>query len=235
MAETSPLPFPSQPGRHATGQAAAGAVQPWRGSLLALVAVVLGSALLGVLGGIIWAHDAPRVVYVVVSGGAQVVNPETSAFIVADAWFCLIGVAGGVISGLLGYLLAVRRYGAVTMAGIFGGGLAAAYVVMWIGQRAGRAAFDSRLMASRPGTLLRAPIMLGAHGALAFWPLAAGLVAGGIEAIGLMRGRRRTFAQQRAYPAAHAYGSAVPLPQTQRPETGAVQPRDTGQDAGAAG
>jgi len=225
MAETSPLPFPSQPGRHATGQAAAGAVQPWRGSLLALVAVVLGSALLGALGGIIWARDAPRVVYVVVSGGAQVVNPETSAFIVADAWFCLIGVAGGVISGLLGYLLAVRRYGAVTMAGILGGGLAAAYVVMWIGQRAGRAAFESRLVASKPGTLLRAPLMLGAHGALAFWPLAAGLVAGSIEAVSMMQERQRALAQLGAHSAARGYGPAVPF----------GQPRDMGQDAESGG
>jgi hypothetical protein len=221
MAETSPLPLPSQPGRHAGGQAAAGAGQPWRGRLLAVVAMVLGSVLLGIPGGVIWAHVAPRVVYVTVSGGANAVNPETSAFIVADAWFCLIGIAGGIISGLLGYLLAVRRYGALPMAGLFGGGLAAAYVVMWIGQRAGRAEFQSRLAASRPGTLLRAPLMLGAHGALAFWPLAAGVVAGGIEAVALMRERQRALAQLGAQSGAHAYGPVMPF----RP------PRDLGQDA----
>jgi hypothetical protein len=185
------------------------------------MAVVLGSALLGVLGGIIWAHQAPRAVYVVVSGGAQVVNPETSAFIVADAWFCLIGVAGGIISGLLGYLFAVRRYGPVPMGGIFGGGLAAAYVVMWIGQRAGRAGFESRLVASKPGTLLRAPIMLGAHGALAFWPLVAGLVAGGIAAVAMMQERQRAMAQLGAHSRARGHGPAVPF----------RQPRDMSQDA----
>jgi hypothetical protein len=222
MAETSPRPFPSQSGRHVPGHAAAGAGRSRRGSLLALVAVVLASALLGLLGGIIWAHSAPRVVYVVVSGGAQAVNPETSAFIVADAWFCLIGVAGGLISGLLGYQLAVRRYGALPMVGIFGGGLAAAYVVMWVGQRAGRAAFESRLVASKPGTLLRAPIMLGAHGALAFWPLAAGLVAGGLEAVAMMRERQRALARLGAQSGARAYGpAAMPF----------AQPRDMGQDA----
>ena len=189
MAETSQIPFPSQPGRPAGAQADTGAGKSPGTGLLALAAVVIGSALLGVLGGFAWAHVAPRVVYVVVSGGANAVNPETSAFIVADGWFCLVGVVGGVVSGLLGYLLAVRRYGAAPMAGILGGGLAAAFVVLWIGQRAGRSAFESRLAASRPGTLLRAPLMLGAHGALAFWPLAAGLVAGGIEAVSRIRER----------------------------------------------
>jgi hypothetical protein len=221
MAEKSQLPFPSQPGRPAPGEADTGAGQSLGPRLLALAAVVLGSALLGLLGGFAWAHVAPRVVYVVASGGANAVNPETSAFIVADGWFCLIGVAGGVVSGLLGYLLAVRRYGAVPMAGILGGGLAAAYVVMWIGQRAGQAAFNSRLVASKPGTLLRAPIMLGAHGALAFWPLAAGLVAGGIEAVALLQERKRAFAQPGDHQGTHGYGSAMPI----------AQRRETGQDA----
>jgi hypothetical protein len=221
MAETSQLPFPSQPGRPVPGEADTGAGQSPGPRLLALAVVVPGSALLGLLGGWVWAHVAPRVVYVVVGGGANAVNPETSAFIAADAWFCLIGVAGGVISGLLGYLLAVRRYGAVPMAGILVGGLAAAYVVMWIGQQAGRAAFDSALVASRPGTLLRAPIMLGAHEALAFWPLAAGLVAGGIEAAALLRRRQRVLAQHGGRRGTPGHGGAMPF----------AQQREMGQDA----
>ena len=68
--------------------------------------------------------------------------------------------------------------------------MAAALAARWLGQRSGLAAFNRLLAVSRPGTLLRAPLSLGAHGALAFWPMAAGLVVGGIEAIGLMRGRR---------------------------------------------
>jgi hypothetical protein len=200
MAEMSQLPFPPQPGRQAGVQADTGAGPSPGAALLALAAVVIGSALLGLAGGFAWAHVAPRVVYVVVSGGANAVNPETSAFIVADGWFCLIGAIGGAFCGLLGYRLAVMRYGAVPMAGLLGGGLGAAYIVLWIGQRAGRSAFESRLAASRPGTLLRAPLMLGAHGALAFWPLAAGLVAGGFEAFARIRERNRVLAQQqRAY------------------------------------
>jgi len=170
MAESSQHPFPSQPGP-VPGQADTTAGQRRLGpGLVAFAAVVLGSALLGLLAGFVWLHLAPRPLYIVVSGGAEAVNPEDSAFIGADSWFCVVGIAGGIISGLLGYLLAVRRHGAFPMAGILSGGLAAAYIAMWIGQRSGMAAFFQRLAASKPGTLLRAPIKLDAHGALAFWP-----------------------------------------------------------------
>ena len=45
-------------------------------------------------------------------GAAQVVNPETTAFIAADAWFVLIAAIGGLLTGIAGYLLLVRRHGA---------------------------------------------------------------------------------------------------------------------------
>jgi hypothetical protein len=40
---------------------------------------------------------------------------------------------------------------------------------------------------------LHQPVDLGAHGALAFWPLAAGAVIGGIELILLLRERQRAI------------------------------------------
>jgi hypothetical protein len=196
MSETSQLPLPSQPGRPVRGEADPGAGRPPGPGLIAFAAVVLGTVLLGLLAGLLWAHAAPRPEYVVVSGGAEAVNPEGGAFIGADAWFCVIGAAGGLVSGLLGYLLAVRRHGALAMAGVLCGGLAAAYLAMWIGQRSGRAAFFGALAVSKPGTLLRAPLKLDAHGAVAFWPLAAGLVAGGIEALVLLRERRLAAARR---------------------------------------
>src|SRR5262249_57618310 len=98
---------------------------------------------------------------------------------------------GGVVPGLLGYALAVRREGGVGMAGVRLGALAATLIAMWIGQRSGTAAFSHSLSIDRPGTLLHVPLALGGRGPLAFWPLAAGLTAGGIELIVLLRERRR--------------------------------------------
>jgi hypothetical protein len=160
--------------------------------LLSVVVVVVGTAVLGVAAGFIWAAVAPRAVIEVLGrGSADVVNPETNAFIAADGWFALLSVIGGIISGLAGYLIAVRRHGAVAMLGIFAGAVAAALIAKWIGQLPGQAEVDHSLALGRPGTLLQQPLALGGIGVLAFWPLAAGLVAGGITAVSLLRERLR--------------------------------------------
>ncbi len=188
MAENTLLPPPRGPAPHLAE------AEPPRGhALLAVALVVVGSAVLGVLAGLIWAAVAPRVVYQVYTlkpPTAYAINPETSAFIAADGTYCLIAVAGGIIIGLLGYVF-ILRYGPVLMAGVAVGATAAAFVADWIGHWAtGGPTFDNVLASSKPGELLRAPITLGAHGAIAFWPLAAAVVAGGIELVGVMRARR---------------------------------------------
>jgi hypothetical protein len=182
MSESSELSVPAGPGSHPAVGAQAGLRRSGPAVLVAVLAVLAGTALLGVLAGVVWAAVAPRAVIVVIGpGSANVLNPETSAFIAADGWFTLLTAVGGVISGLLGYLFAVRRHGAVAMAAILAGAVAAALLAKWIGQLPGQAAANHILALGHPGTLLNEPLSLGGIGALAFWPLAAGLVAGGIE------------------------------------------------------
>lgn len=171
-------------------------------ALLAAVLVIAGSALVGVAGGLVWAAVSPRVVYQVYTlrpPTAYAINPETSAFIAADGWYCFIALAGGALIGLLAYLLAIRRYGALPMAGAVAGALAAAFIVAWLGhEQSGGPGFDHLLATSKQGSYLHAPITLGSQGAIAFWPLAAAVVAGGIELVVALRERRRT--QYRAVP-----------------------------------
>jgi hypothetical protein len=199
MPESRQLPLPPGPARREPG---GGLSRSAWAALIALVAVIAGTAVLGMATGFLWASVAPRALAVVVArGSANVVNPETSAFIAADGWFTLLTAVGGVISGLLGYALAVRRHGALAMTGVLLGALAGTLIAMWIGQRSGSAAFNHGLSIDRPGTLLHVPLALGGRGPLAFWPLAAGITAGGIELIVLLRERR-----QRSAPM-HAYGS----------------------------
>lgn len=145
------------------------------------LAVVAATTALGVAAGFGWAVVAPRPLLVMTGhGSAGLVNLETSAFIGADAWFSLICLVGGAVSGLIGYLFAVRRHGPVGMAGVLVGAVAAAFVARWVGEQIGLGTFH-RLMATLPvGAHLRDALMLGSGGALAFWPLAAGLVAGGL-------------------------------------------------------
>jgi len=191
MSETSQLPYPSQPGGLNPGASTGSGRAPLGAILLATLAVLAGSALIGLAGGLIWAQLAPRALYVVISHGeADAVNSETTAFIAGDASYCLIGLVGGLAIGVLGYLLAVRRYGPAPMAAVLAGSTGAAYVALWAGQRSGRAQFDSQLLSGHLGVRLRAPLSLGGHTDLAFWPLAACLVAGGL--VLLIRARERT-------------------------------------------
>lgn len=164
-------------------------------ALLAAVLIVAGSLALGIGSGAVWAAAAPRVVYQVYTLSpptAYAINPETSAFIAADGWYCFIALVGGAIIGLLGYLFAVRRYGPMPMVGVIAGSLAAAYTTTWLGRMlSGGPGFDHLLATSKPGTILHAPIELGAKGAIAFWPLAAAAVAGGLELVAVLRARHQ--------------------------------------------
>ncbi len=161
------------------------------------LAVAAGTVLLGVAAGLSWAAVAPRAWLVMTGpGAATLVNPETNAFIAADAAFCLVCLAGGVLSGALGYLFAVRKHGAVAMAGLIAGALAAALAARWVGEQSGLATFRHLLVTLPAGARLRDALTLGAAGALAFWPLAACAVAGGLELV-IGPGRRRARGTRR--------------------------------------
>jgi hypothetical protein len=213
MAEPNQLPIPSSPGRR----------RPWGGGgrvlgmpavAGAVAAVLVGTALLGVAAGFTWAAVAPHALAVVVGrGSADVVNPETSAFIAADGWFTLLTAIGGVISGLLGYTYTVRRHGPIAMAAVLAGGVPAALIAMWIGQKSGNAGFNHALQVGQSGVLVHAPLSLGGIGALAFWSLFAGLTAGGIEAVRQLRERQAARARLQRY----APPGPSPVPGTEGP------------------
>ena len=165
----------------------AGPRRPGARDVTAWFAVALaGSALLGLLAGLIWGEVAPRALLQEVSPGtAQFVNVETSAFIVADGWFCLISAIAGLITGLLGYrFLLVARTGARTAEGVRGaaaaglilGGIAGGFVMLWLGEQIGLSSYNQHLVNSPAGTLFPASLALGAKSALAFWPLVTAVI-----------------------------------------------------------
>ena len=177
---------------------------------------------MGLVGGLLWAAVAPRVqyqVYTLKPPTAYATNPETSAFIAADGWYCLIALVGGALIGLLAYLFAIRRYGAWPMAGTVIGSIVAAFIAQWLGHQAsGGPGFNQLLATSKPGAYLYAPISLGSQGALAFWPLAAAAVAGGIELVIYMRVRHRVPAGGVAMPGMDSF-STLQYP-VSRPDSG---------------
>lgn len=144
---------------------------PTKGRLAAFAAALAGSAVLGVLAGLIWAVVAPRALLTEVGRGeAQVVNSESSAFIAADGWFCLIVVVGGVVTGLLGHRLLVRRAGWIAAAGLILGAVAAVLLALWTGENIGLGTYNHLLATSSDGTFFRASLSLGAKSALVLWP-----------------------------------------------------------------
>ncbi len=136
-----------------------------------------GSALLGIVAGLIWAAVAPRaLLQEVMRGEADLVNAESNAFIVADAWFCLIVVVGGIITGILGYRFLVRRAGWAAAAGLVLGAVAAALLALWIGENIGLGTYNHLLATSQDGTSFHSSLALGAKSALAFWPMLTSVV-----------------------------------------------------------
>jgi hypothetical protein len=187
---TAPIPFPEPgsggPAEPSYPQAGGGEGRARPGvarALLVVLAAVAGSAVLGVAAGFGWAAEAPRpLLEMAAPGAAEVVNPETTAFIAADAAFTLICLAGGVVSGTLGYFLAVRRHGPAGMTGVLLGAVAAAFITRWTGEQSGLARFHHLLATLPAGAKLHGSLMLSAGSGLTFWPLAAVLVAGGLAA-----------------------------------------------------
>ena len=150
---------------------------PTKGRLAAFAAALAGSAVLGVLAGVIWAAVAPRALLQEIGRGeAELMNAESNAFILADAWFCLIAALGGVITGLAGYRLLVRRAGWPAAAGLVLGAAAAALLALWVGENIGLRTYDHLLASSPDGALFRASLGLGAKSALAFWPMLTSIV-----------------------------------------------------------
>jgi hypothetical protein len=203
MAEPSQLEIPPGPNQPRPGS---GLVLGMPAVVVAVAAVLVGTALLGVAAGFTWAAVAPRALAVVAGrGSADAVNPETNAFIAADGWFTLLTAVGGIVSGLLGYVLTVRRHGPFAMAAVVVAGLPAALITMWIGQQSGTAGFNHALEVGQSGVLVQVPLSLGGIGALAFWSLFAGLTAGGIEVVSQLRERQAARARV-------SYGPPGPSP-----------------------
>jgi hypothetical protein len=151
------------------------------GAIAGFALALAGSAVLGLVGGLIWGEVAPRAMLQEIgSGTAQLVNAETAAFIGADAWFCGIAAVAGLVTGLAGYRFLVARARqnarAAATAGLVLGAIAAALVMVWLGGQIGLSAYNQHLASSPKGTIFPASLNLGAKSALAFWPMFTAIV-----------------------------------------------------------
>jgi hypothetical protein len=122
--------------------------------------------------GLIWAAIAPRpLLQEIAHGEAQLVSAETTSFIVADAWFALVTAVGGLITGILGYRILVRRADAAATAGLVLGAVGATFLALWVGDNIGLGTYNHLLATSATGAFFHSSLALGAKSTLAFWPL----------------------------------------------------------------
>jgi hypothetical protein len=129
---------------------------PARAAAAGFLAAVAASVLLGLLSALIWHEVAPRpVLQQIGAGTAEVVNPETRAFIGADGWFCVISAVAGLLTGITGYRIGIARRGSATRAavalGLILGAVAGGYTMLWLGQEIGSAAYQHQLADAATG------------------------------------------------------------------------------------
>jgi hypothetical protein len=144
--------------------------RPRRGDVIAGLAAAAGVALLGLPVGFLWSALAPRARVVVLAGGPGLADPNTKAFIAADATFLLLTAAAGVVCAVLALVLGGRRHGVGTAVGLAVGGLAASYAAWRVGHRIGLAEFR-RAVSGPAGTATPLYLTLRAKGVLVAWAL----------------------------------------------------------------
>jgi hypothetical protein len=147
------------------------------------VTVALGGVLLGVL----WWWLAPHVPLVgdVVEGKWIVFLKDTEGeqAVGVDGTFALLGLAFGVVSALVVFLLR-RRGGVPLVVGLAVGGLLGSLLAWRVGVWLGPAEdVVARARDVGRGVTFSAPLKLGAKGALLAWPLAALVLHLGLTAL----------------------------------------------------
>jgi hypothetical protein len=152
-----------------------------RGAIAGFTLALAGSAVLGLVAGLIWGEAAPRAMLQEIgTGTAELVNAETSAFIGADAWFAGISVVAGLLTGVIGYRFLMARLGdrarVPTTVGLILGAVAAGLVMLWLGEQIGLSAYNQHLEFSSKGTVFPASLALGAKSVLVFWPMFTAIV-----------------------------------------------------------
>ncbi|OON77608.1 hypothetical protein [Streptomyces tsukubensis] len=150
-----------------------------RQAVLICVALVVCGALFGLL----WCWLAPRVPLVSNSADVYLKDSEGEQAIGGDGTFILLGLAFGVVSAVVVFLLR-RRGGIPLVVGLALGGLLGSLLAwrvgIWLGPTQDVVAHAKE---AGQGVTFDAPLELSAKGALLAWPVAAMAVLLGLTAL----------------------------------------------------
>lgn len=143
--------------------------------LLIGATLLAGSALLGLLMGLIWHWVAPKVPLYADSQAIYLLNPEGEQSIAADMYFGVIGLVCGLITGGLAYWRSRAREGGLGVAfGLALGGLLGGYIAWKLGVALGPGSNIIATAKAVPlGRTFYGPLALTAKAVLLAWPAAA--------------------------------------------------------------
>jgi hypothetical protein len=141
-------------------------------ALLDVVIVAAWFAVLGVVGGWVWAHVTSLPQVAKEGANATVASEELVKQVAMDGWFVVIALAGGVVSGAL--LLAWRhRDPLLTVALVALGGGLASWLMIHAGGSFGPSDPIAALRKLPDGAHVSEQLRLHAHGVAWVWPIAA--------------------------------------------------------------
>ncbi|WP_328806558.1 hypothetical protein [Streptacidiphilus fuscans] len=168
--------------------------------ILTGAALVLGSALVGLLFGLLWHTFAPKVPLYSDGSAVYLRDPEGEQQIAADGTFAIIGACFGIVAGVIAYLITKKRHGGISVPiGLTLGGLAASWIAWQLGIHLDSKSIIALAQSTKVGQNFPRPLALGAKSTLVVWPMAALLTL--VAATSL-------FTPRDGHPEAEAAGSA---------------------------
>jgi hypothetical protein len=136
----------------------------------AIVVCLLGYAIAGAVGGVVWDRVTTLAAYRVTKSGAYIDEPGLSLVFSSDGWFLVVGLGLGLVGGAaLG--LAYRRHGFVMVLAVLAGSCLAGYVAYRLGHQLGPTDLRERLRAAKPGQLVPIALSVRSTGCLLGWPI----------------------------------------------------------------
>jgi hypothetical protein len=172
-----PEPMPTSPDELASEPRPSLLTRLWTELRFGL-AIGFGCLLLGLLLGALWYWLAPEVPLVLQGGNVLYVDPEGEQSAGAVGTFVLLGIAFGLVTALVAFLLTRRRGGGIAVAVALGlGGVGGSLIGVWLGEALGPTShIVEHAKQVGEGHTFYENLALPAHGALMAWPITAMVV-----------------------------------------------------------
>lgn len=145
-----------------------------------LVGVLLASAVIGAIAGLLWWWWAPRVVLEVFGEQAFPVEFQPAGYITDSGLAALLCVAGGAITAAIVIVVARSRNASAHHPGVLVwtilSGFAGALMMWWLGSQLGAVDLDAAIAEAGDGGQITSGLQLRMPGIIVLWPLMSSMI-----------------------------------------------------------